>query len=88
LRTATIGASPPVGGSLGLNDAGRVTFSALGTGIKPVANGASTNSVYQWENGTISLLAESGTAIPGLGKSEGFFAHGPNNQNSEVLLNT
>jgi hypothetical protein len=76
------------GGFLGLNDAGQVTFPARGTGITPVANGFSTDSVYRWENGTISLIAETGTVIPGLGKSEGFNAHGPNNQNNKVLLST
>jgi hypothetical protein len=88
LRTGGVGASPAVGGFLGLNDAGQVTFPALGTGIKPVANGFSTDSVYRWDNGTISLLAESGTVIPGLGTSVGSNAHGPNNQNNKVLLST
>jgi hypothetical protein len=88
VRTAKVGASPAVFGFLGLNDAGQVTFPALGTGIQPVANRFITDSIYRWENGTISLIAESGTDIPGLGKSEGFFAHGPNNQNNKVLLST
>ncbi len=86
VRTAAVGASPAVFGFLGLNDAGQVTFPALGTGIKPVANGFITNSVYRWENGTISLIAETGTVIPGLGMTEGFGPNGPNNQNSEVLI--
>ena len=38
---------------------------------------------------SISLLAESGTDIPGLGKSQGFGSpFGPNNQNNKVLLGT
>jgi hypothetical protein len=88
VRNAGVGPSPAVSGVLGLNDAGQVTFQALGTGIQSVANGFSTDSLYRWENGTISLLAESGTDIPGLGKIQGFFAHGPNNQNNKVLLST
>src|SRR6476469_9136032 len=59
-----------------------------GTGIPPIANSFWTDSVYRWESGGIGLLAESGTEIPGLGKSEGFFNLGPNNQNSNVLLMT
>jgi hypothetical protein len=89
LRAAAVGVSPAVsGGFLGLNDAGQVIFPALGTGIKPVGNGYGfpTNSVYRWENGTISLVADSGTEIPGMGTSGGFFALGPNNQNNKVLL--
>jgi hypothetical protein len=88
VRAADVGGHTAVSGFLGLNDAGQVIFQALGTGIKPVPNGFSTNSVYRWDSGTISLLADSGTVIPGLGKTEGFYAHGPNNLNSEVLLNT
>jgi hypothetical protein len=88
LRKARVGTSSAVSGFLGLNDAGQVIFLALGTGFKPIATGFSTDSVYRSENGTTSLLAESGTDIPGLGKSQGFFAHGPNNQNNKVLLDT
>ena len=72
----------------GINDAGQVTFDATGTGIPPVANSFVTDSVYRWENGTISLLAESGTEIPGLGKTEAIGNFGPNNLNSKVLLLT
>jgi hypothetical protein len=86
MRNAAVGVKPPVSGNLGLNDAGQVTFSALGTGIQPVANSFSTYSVYRWENRTLSLLADSGTNIPGLGTSEGFLGPGPNNQNDELLL--
>jgi hypothetical protein len=77
-------ASNPVAPILGLTDAGQVIFWAFGTGIKPSAQ--LTNSVYRWENGTIRLLADSGTVIPGLGTSPGFISPGPNNQNDEVLL--
>lgn len=71
---------------LSLNDAGQVIFFALGTGIKPTA--LLTDSVYRWENGTISLVADSGTVIPGMGTSVGFVGPGANNQNDEVLLLT
>jgi hypothetical protein len=60
-------------GDLGLNDAGQVTFDTQG-------------AAYRWENGTVSLLAENGTEIPGLGKSAGYIGVGPNDQNSDVLL--
>src|SRR5262249_3933313 len=63
-----------------LNDAGQVTFDAAGTTH-------ATTSAYRWESGTISLLAASGTEIPGLGQSQGFWAFGPNNQNDNVWLN-
>jgi hypothetical protein len=88
VRKSSVGASAAVFGFLGLNDAGQVTFPALGTGIQPVANRALTDSIYRWENGTISLVAESGTVIPGLGNIEGFNAPGLNNQNNKVLLTT
>ena len=84
-RSGPVGARPPVLPILGLNDAGQVIFLALGTGIKPT--GVLADSVYRWENGTISLVADSGTDIPGMGTSVGFVAPGPNNQNDEVLLN-
>jgi hypothetical protein len=66
---------------VGLNDQGVVTFDA--TGSKDPST-----SAYRWEKGTISLLAASGTEIPDLGKGEGFWAFGPNNQNGNVWLNT
>jgi hypothetical protein len=62
-------------GDVGLNDTSQVTFDAMGT-------------AYRWENGTVSLLAGTGTEIPGLGKSAGYFDVGPNDQNSDVLLYT
>jgi hypothetical protein len=87
-RTGPVGTSSPVIPILSLNDAGQVIFFALGTGIKPSPTGLLTDSVYRWENGKISLVADSGTVIPGMGTSVGFVAPGANNQNDEVLLLT
>src|SRR5262249_27943031 len=86
LRAAGVGASLLVFSMVSLNDAGLVSFLALGTGIKPSPTGLLTDSVYRWENGKISLVADSGTVIPGLGTSVGFVTPGVNNQNDEVLL--
>jgi hypothetical protein len=77
-------------GILGVNDAGQVSFNARGTGTPDItgANGFHANSTYLWDNGTIRLVAESGTEIPGLGATQGFITLGPNNQNSDVVLMT
>jgi hypothetical protein len=88
VRAADVGPIPAIFPILSLTDAGQVIFFALGTGIKPSPTGLLTGSVYRWEKGMISLVADSGTVIPGMGTSVGFVGPGANNQNDEVLLLT
>jgi hypothetical protein len=53
-------------GNLDLNNRGDVTFGAV---LDTDANGDGQpdTGVYQWSNGTVSLIARSGTTIPGAG---------------------
>jgi hypothetical protein len=53
-------------GNVDLNDRGDVTFGAV-LDTDTNGDGQPDTGVYQWSNGTLTLIARSGTAIPGAG---------------------
>src|SRR5207253_1375878 len=62
-----------------INDAAVVSFAA-------VVKHGSPSQVYRWENGTISVVADAGTDIPGFGKVFGGLPIGGNNNNGAILI--
>lgn len=65
-------------GDTNINDAGLVSFAAVGTQ-------GGQNKVYLWENGTSRVVAEAGTVLPGFGKYYGGIHFGVT-KNGSVLI--
>ena len=58
---------------LGLNNQGVVAFTAT---LDTSTNGLADTGLYTWSNGTLSLVARTGTVIPGVGTIQALLSPG------------